>query len=314
MAQTHSLIAAQNPNFVTHGGDISYANECGTPAVHRYYTDQQAWSESAAFQPAWGNHEYGSPQPDSVPGAVRDTMENYKGRSFITNAQSDPTDTATKTQHPGCGWATGSKVNTCQGEDWGYFTAGHVLYLSYPETEYGAQADWGKRADPIMAAAQADPSIDFIVTYGHRPAYTSLSSQIDTVIRTATNTLAAKYSPTAAHPNGKYILNVAHHVHGEEVFKPIGGLVNITDGGGGSGLVTYDKTPDPNSLFRLQHTGILSAAYDASAHQMQVSLLCGPAKGSKDTCTYGSVVYSQTFSRAGSPPPRRRRLPVSRRR
>ena len=90
MAQTHSLIAAQNPNFVTHGGDISYANECGTPAVHQYYQDQEAWSESAAFQPAWGNHEYGSPQPDSVPGAIRDTMENYKGRSFITNGAVRP--------------------------------------------------------------------------------------------------------------------------------------------------------------------------------------------------------------------------------
>jgi hypothetical protein len=303
MAQTHSLIAAQNPNFVTHGGDISYANECGTASVHQYYQDEEAWSESAAFQPAWGNHEYGSPQPDSVPGAIRDTMENYKGRSFIANGQSDPTDTATATQHPGCGWATGSKVNTCQGEDWGYFYAGHVLFISYPETEAGAQADWGKKADPIMAAAQADPNIDFVVTYGHRPAYTSLSSQIDTDIRTAVNNLAAKYSPTATHPNGKYIINVAHHVHGEEVFKPINGLVNITDGGGGAGLVTYDKTPDPNSLFRLQHTGILASTYDASAHSLHVNMLCGPAIGSKDTCTYGSVVYSQTFTRAGAPPP-----------
>jgi hypothetical protein len=305
MAQTHSLIAAQHPNFVTHGGDISYANECGTPAVHQFYLDEQAWSTSAAFQPAWGNHEYGSPQPDSVPGAIRDTMENYKGRSFITNAQSDPSDTATQTQHPGCGWATNSKVNTCQGEDWGYFVAGHVLYISYPETEAGAQADWGKRADPIMAAAQANPNIDFIVSYGHRPAYTSLSSQIDTDIRTAVNNLAVKYSPTAAHPAGKYILNIAHHVHGEEVFKPINGLVNITDGGGGAGLVTYDKTPDPNSIFRLQHTGILSSTYDANAHTMKVSMLCGPViPGSgKDTCTYGSVVFSQTFTSATPPTP-----------
>ena len=92
-------------------------------------------------------------------------------------------------------------------------------------------------------------------------------------------------------------------MHGEEVFKPIGGLVNITDGGGGAGVVAYDKTPDPNSLYRLQHTGILAASYDASAHQMQVNLLCGPAVGSKDTCTYGSVVYSQTFTSANTPPP-----------
>jgi hypothetical protein len=180
-----------------------------------------------------------------------------------------------------------------------------MLFISYPETESGAQADWGKRADPIMAAAQADPNVDFIVTYGHRPAYTSLSSQIDTDIRTAVNNLAAKYSPTAAHPDGKYILNVAHHVHGEEVFNPINGLVNITDGGGGAGLVSFDKTPDPNSIFRLEHTGILASTYDAGTHSLAVSMLCGPAipGSTKASCTYGSVVYSQTFTRAGAPPP-----------
>jgi hypothetical protein len=298
MAQTHSLVAAQDPNFVTHGGDISYANECGTQAVHQYYLDEQVWSESAAFQPVWGNHEYGSPQPDSVPGAVRDTLENYKGRSFITNAQTVPNDTAGLIQNPGCGWASGSKVNTCLGEDWGYFVAGHVLYISYPEPWPGAQTNWGTRADPIMAAAQADPNIDFIVTYGHRPAYTSLNGQQSVDIRDAVNALAAKYSPTAAHPSGKYILNIAHHVHGEEVFKPINGLVNITNGGGGAGLVTYNNPPDPNSLYRLQHPGILSATYDASAHQLNVHILCGPAipGSTKGTCTYGSVMYSQTFT------------------
>ena len=304
MAQIHSLIAAQSPNFVTHGGDISYANECGTQAVHQYYLDEQAWSASAAFQPVWGNHEYGLPQPDSVPGAVRDTLENYKGRSFITNGQAVPNDTASLINNPGCGWATASKVNTCQGEDWGYFTAGHVLYISYPDTWPGAQTNWGTRADPLMAAAQADPSIDFIVTYGHRPAYTSLNGQLSTDLRNAVNALAAKYSPTAAHPAGKYILNIAHHVHGEEVFKPINGLVNITNGGGGAGLVNYSNPPDPNSLYRLRHTGILSATYDANAHQLQVNLLCGPVlSGNKDTCTYGSVVYTQTFSAATPPSP-----------
>ncbi|HEX4432108.1 MAG TPA: hypothetical protein VHZ96_22750, partial [Frankiaceae bacterium] len=305
MAQTHSLAAAQDPNFVTHGGDISYANECGTQAVHQYYLDEQVWSTSAAFQPVWGNHEYGSPQPDSVPGAVRDTLENYKGRSFITNAQAVPNDTASLINNPGCGWATKSKVNTCLGEDWGYFLAGHVLYISYPEPWPGAQSNWGTRADPIMAAAQADPNIDFIVTYGHRPAYTSLNGQESLDIRNAVNALAAKYSPTAAHPKGKYILNIAHHVHGEEVFKPINGLVNITNGGGGAGTVNYNTPPDPNSLFRLRHTGILSSTYDASAHTMTVHMLCGPVipGAGKDTCTYGSVVYSQTFTASTPPTP-----------
>ena len=62
VTQVHTLIASLGPRFVTHGGDISEANVCGVPGVHAYYSDQQAWSTAAAFQPVWGNHEYGSPQ------------------------------------------------------------------------------------------------------------------------------------------------------------------------------------------------------------------------------------------------------------
>ena len=96
------------PDFVLALGDLTYANAHGQSVVDQHFNDVMVWSVDAAYMPAWGNHEYGSPQPDSVPGAVRDTMENYKGRSFIANGQSDPTDTATQIQHPGCGWATGS--------------------------------------------------------------------------------------------------------------------------------------------------------------------------------------------------------------
>ena len=66
----------------------------GTPvAVSPMGGPEGLWSGNQPQFPdigGWGNHEYGSPQPDSVPGAVRDTMENYKGRSFVANAQSDP--------------------------------------------------------------------------------------------------------------------------------------------------------------------------------------------------------------------------------
>ena len=33
-------------------------------AVHQYYVDQQVWSADAAFEPVWGNHEYGEPNSD----------------------------------------------------------------------------------------------------------------------------------------------------------------------------------------------------------------------------------------------------------
>ncbi len=303
MTQTHALVAAQNPNFVTHGGDISYANECGTAAVHQYYVDQEAWSHSAAFQLALGNHEYGSPNSESIPGAIRDSMSNYKGRSFITNAQTVPNDTADQINNPGCGWETSASTNFCQGEDWGWFRAGNVLFISYPEPWVNAQTDWGNRAALLMANAQADPTVDFIVTYGHRPQYSSTSSSIDTQIRTAITQLAQSFSPTASNPSGKYILNIQHHVHGEEVFSPIYGLVNMTNGGGGSGQASYDATPAANSIFRSAHPGQLVANYSAGAHSLTVRLLCGPqySTSTKDACTYGSTLYTQTFQSANTP-------------
>ena len=89
MAQQHALIAAQQAHVVTHGGDISYANDCGVPAVHGFYTDIETWAasgtSSAAFMPAWGNHEYGAPTAKAPAGTPRDSLANYKGRSAVPN-------------------------------------------------------------------------------------------------------------------------------------------------------------------------------------------------------------------------------------
>ncbi|MBV9290817.1 MAG: metallophosphoesterase family protein, partial [Frankiales bacterium] len=298
LAQTQSLIAAQSPAFVTHGGDISYENECGPGAVHQYYNDQQVWSAGSAFQPVWGNHEYGSPNAESRPGAVRDSMLNYKGRSYVTNAQTVPNDTVKQLSAPGCAWETSATANTCLGEDWGWFVAGHVMFISMPEPWSGAIADWRAKAASLMSTAQADPTIDFVVTYGHRPGYSSVSASVSADVRTALTALAQSYSPSAGNPTGKYVLNVAHHVHGDEVFAPINGLVNITDGGGGQSQVTYDATPDPNSVFRTVHPSILRGLYDATAHTLQVDILCGPVytPSPKQPCTYGSVLTTMTFT------------------
>ncbi len=304
MAQTQALVALQNPSFVTHGGDISYANECGTGAVHQYYVDQEVWSHSAAFQPVWGNHEYGAPNSSSLPGTIRDSLLNYKGRSYITNAQTVASDKSTQVNNPGCGWETGSKVNTCKGEDWGWFVAGHIMFISYPEPWLTAQVDWGTQAAAVMASAQANPNIDFIVTYGHRPAYTSLIGSESTDLRNSVNALAQTYSPTTANPSGKYILNIGHHIHGEEAFAPINGLVNITNGGGGAGQTSFSVPGDPNSIYKTVHPGILSAIYSAAQHKLSLNLLCGPdyTPKVKEHCTYGSTLYSQSFTRPNTQP------------
>lgn len=292
MTQTHRLIAELSPRFVTHGGDISEANYCGVKAVHSYYSDQQVWSRSAAFQPVWGNHEYGKPK-HAPAGTPRDSLDNYKGRGRITNPQTVPTDTVKQVKAPGCG----KTVNTCRGEDWGWFRAGGVLFVSYPEIWPGALDAWRKTVDPLMAQAAGDPTVDFVVTYGHRPAYSSLSTNgWDPTVRAAVSALAKKYSKAGGR---KYVLNVAHHVHSLEVFKPIDGLTHVTNATGGQGLA---KVPGPvsGSVFRFKHLGVLAGDYDPAGRRLALRWVCGPKlpnSSSQNACTYGSTVWSTTFTR-----------------
>jgi len=97
--------------------------------------------------PAWGNHEW---EPT-------DDLRNYKGRFDLPNPQTSP----------------GSPAISCCGEDWYWFDYGNVRFIAYPEPWPGAWADWLPRARALMDSAQADPKITFIVTFGHRPAYSS---------------------------------------------------------------------------------------------------------------------------------------------
>ncbi len=296
-AQVHTLIARMGPRFVTHGGDISEANVCGVPAVHAYYEDQQAWSVAAAFQPVWGNHEYGHPQAGAPAGTPRDSLANYKGRSHVTHGQAVSLDTATRTTPPGCA----GPVNTCHGEDWGWFRAGGVLFVSYPEIWAGALASWQPVADRLMAEAQADPTVDFVVTYGHRPAYSSQATNgWDPTVRSALDALAAKYSPGADRPAGKYVLNLAHHVHALEVFAPIDGLTHVTNATGGQGTVSL-ASPAAGSLLRFSHLGVLAGDYDAAARRLSLRWVCGPTIGTKNTCGYGDTVWSTSFQAGGGP-------------
>jgi len=89
-----------------------------------------------------------------------------------------------------------------------------------------------------------------------------------------------------------------------EAFKPINGLTYIVAAAGGQGLTKWASPIDANSAFRKMHFGILSAQYDASARSLAVNLLCGakfPAND-KDPCTYGSTLWSTTFTSQNTPP------------
>lgn len=300
MVEEHQLIAEDHPAFVTHGGDIAVPNQCGKPSLHRYFLDEQVWSENAAFQPVWGDHEWEGLLPNSPSDGLADSNSNYKGRVFVTHAQSAPADDQDKTTHPGCGQDTGSSVNTCEGEDWGWFQAGGVLYVSYPETSFNSWTDWEARADALMARAQADPEVDFIVTYGHRAPFTDSTIGPNLEARQATQALAALFSPTKEHPDGKYVLSIGHHAHSMEAFEPIGGLTYLVNAAGGQGLTSWVQPLDPRSEFRAMHFGLLSGRYDPAAHVLSITLVCGPSfRWEKDRCRYGSSLYSKSFSRPG---------------
>jgi hypothetical protein len=153
MPQVWQQLAADNPAVVTHGGDISYANECGEPAVHRFWNDIAPIAQQAPIQFAWGNHEYGNPSSGAPVGTPRDSMANYKGRYNMANAQTVPNDTSKQVKNPGCPSPSNPAVNGCLGNDWGYFTAGHALFISYPEPWVNAYGDWQTKADALMAQA-----------------------------------------------------------------------------------------------------------------------------------------------------------------
>jgi len=220
MAPTQAQIAADAPNFVLALGDITYGDSKGAQAVDRHFNDVMAWSLTAAYMPAWGNHDW-----RDVGDSLSDDLSNYVGRFAITNGQGS------------------IGTTTPVGEDWGWFDACGVRFISYPEPySSGTWTQWQSQAAAIMAAAQADPSIHFIVTFGHRPAYSTGNHSGSSTLASILGGFGVTYS--------KYVLNLNGHSHDYERFLPINNVVHITSGGGGASLQTPWVTTDPRTAFR----------------------------------------------------------------
>jgi uncharacterized repeat protein (TIGR01451 family) len=292
---------AADADLMLHGGDISIANECGEQAVHEYYTDIESITRETAFMPAWGNHEYGQPTHDAPAGTPRDTLANYKGRSYIPNAQTIPNDTPTKTSHPGCGAEIGSSVNTCMGEDWGWYVTGRVMFITYPENAWNSFSDFRDKADVIMSQAQNDEDIDFIVTYGHMPLLSSTDWDTGPEREAAFGYLGDTYGAGSV-AGGKYILNIAGHRHNLEVLDGFHGVKQVVNGGGGQGLISFQSLLQ-ESEFQAKKLGFVTLDYNADSRELTQQLICGVAiYNDAYTCDPGEVIYSQVFTSSVVPP------------
>jgi hypothetical protein len=279
MLPVQALIAAGEPAFVLAIGDLTYADDHGAAAVDEHFNDVMAWSQDAAYMPAWGNHDWGD---------TTDDLRNYKGRFDLPNAQASP----------------GSPAVSCCGEDWYWFDAGNTRFIAYPEPFTGAWTAWRTAATSLMDQAEANPAIHFIVTFGHRPAYSSGYHVGTASLKAILDSLGQR------HP--KYVLNLNGHSHDYERSKPQFGVTHITVGIGGSTSELVSGScpwaggcpPPAWCAFRAFHHGALRLVFDAD--RIRGDALCGPGASQDDiSCTLGGVFDSFTIDGkdvTGSPP------------
>ncbi len=268
LANTLSAIASDQPSFVLMLGDLTYANSGGATqaVVDQHFNDVMAFSTSAAYMPAWGNHEWETPGVDD--------LRNYKGRLVMPNAQTSP----------------GAPAPSDGGNDWGWFDAGGVRFIAYPEPyDSPTWTDWQAKASVLMNAAQSDPSISYIVTYGHRPAYSTGSHPGSTNLAAILDGFGSAYS--------KYVLNLNGHSHNYERFEPIHGVTHLTVGAPSSLDAPVSPT-EPRTALRALHLSHLRV--DVSSTGMRLQAVCDDASSAQDmTCTPGSVIDEYTI---GTPP------------
>ncbi len=285
MTVVQSMIAAGSPQFVLVIGDLSYGNNFGQVHVDNHFNDVMVWSRDAAYMPIWGNHEWDK---------TTDDLRNYKGRFDLPNAQTSPTapDSADLIGTP-----------RPYGEDWYWFDYGNTRFIAIPDPyTYGVGgpwADWNTRVGPIMDQAQNDPAITFIVTFGHRPTYTSgIYSPGSLPLRAYLDGLGATYS--------KYVLDLAGHSHHYERSYPQSNVTHITAGIGGANMTGTGNIdcqwlggcPPPSwSAYRALHHAAVKLRFTPTAIEGQI--LCGPAGGTPSnpndiTCTLGTVIDTFT--------------------
>ncbi|MGZ8184295.1 MAG: purple acid phosphatase family protein [Methylobacter sp.] len=236
------------PDFALLVGDLTYGDTDGVVDTDQAFNDVMVWSQDTAYMPAWGNHEWDSST------LILDQNNNYEGRFALPHSMTSPGATRA--------------VNSSPGEDWYWFDYGNVRFIAYPEPYSGARADWNTKANALMAAAQADPQITFIVTFGHSPAYSS-STPGNSILKGYLDGLGLLFS--------KYVLNLSGHHHNYERSAPSQtfGVTHIVVGMGGASPDKFD-TPQPSwSVYRAIQPAALKLHFTKTA--IEGELICAPA-------------------------------------
>jgi len=239
-------IAGLKPDIVITTGDTTGGDSGGQAYVDTRFHEAMVWSQDAAWMPIWGNHDWEDDPND-------DDLRSYKGRFDIPN------------QHA----VSSAPAAGCCGEDWGWFDYGNTRFISYPERYNGSTwTEWQTQVSPVFSAAQNDPNIRFIITFGHRSAYTSTHrrSPGETDLRAILDGFHASYS--------EYKLDLSGHNHQYERYQLSNGMTYIVNSTGGSYYHEgWDSPTKPtNCAYRAIHYGILVLDISDTAIQFVCSV------------------------------------------
>lgn len=240
-------ISLLKPDLVITTGDVTGAGPDGQQEVVSRFHDAMLWSQEAAWMPSWGNHDW---EYESI-----DDLRTLKGRFDIPNP----------------GTMSDAPAISCCGEDWGWFDYGNTRFISYPEPYTSATwKEWKDQVSPVFREAQDNPKIRFIITFGHRSAWTSIyrRSPGNSNIRAVQDDLRASYS--------KYVLDLSGHNHQYERYVHENGLVRIVNSPTGSYFHEGWQEPEKpeNCAYRVIHYGVL--VMDFSENEISGRLLCSP--------------------------------------
>ena len=189
------------------------------------------------------------------------------------------------------------------GEDWYWFDYGNIRFIVYPEP-YTADTwpAWAKEAETLFASAETDPVLRFVVTAGHRTAYSSGRHGGNEQLRGILDGFGRRFP--------KYVLNLAGHSHSYERTKPQAHVVHLTAGIGG-GALEHAATPcfwpsctTPSyTARRLLHHGFLELRVYGDV--IRAETICGPATPTQDDlhCAEGEIIDSVDIPAGGEVKP-----------